>query len=145
MNLRDWQQQMEAVAHCDDIATYHKERGELLSIGAANGWLQRKPDAYFWNSRLYTLKRQILSGQTVHSLKTGKPLLSLADVEARICEGSEELTDAIKLIALNNQRLAANQLKLAMTTAVINLLFENRAELDNEMQPTESEKMEKAS
>jgi len=145
MTLQEWQQQMEGMAHCDDIRTYHKERAELMGVGEANGWLKRKPDGYFWFSRIYTLKRQILNGQTVHSLVTGKPLLSMIDVEKRICQGSGELTEALRMIALNNHRLAANSLKLALTNAVIYLLVEHRAELDNEMQEVEPQKLEKAS
>jgi len=145
VTLQEWQQQMEGMAHCDDIKTYHKERAELMGVGEANGWLQRKPDGYFWFSRIYTLKRQILSGQTVHSLLTGKPLLCMTDVERRICQGSEELTEAIRLIALNNHRLAANSLKLVLNNAVYQLLFEHRADLDNEMQEVEPQKLEKAS
>jgi len=145
MTLQEWQQQMEGMAHCDDIKTYHKERAELMGVGEANGWLQRKPDGYFWFSRIYTLKRQILSGQTVHSLLTGKPLLCMTDVERRICQGSEELTEAIRLIALNNHRLAANSLKLVLNNAVYQLIFEHRADLDNEMQEVEPQKLEKAS
>ena len=145
MTLQEWQQQMEGMAHCDDIRTYHKERAELMGVGEANGWLKRKPDGYFWFSRIYTLKLQILTGHTVHSLATGKPLLSMIDVEKRICQGSEELTEAIRMIALNNHRLAANSLKLALTNAVIYLLVEHRAELDNEMQEVEPQKLEKAS
>lgn len=134
MDIQEWRQRMEAMAHCDDPKIYHQERAELLGIAKTNNWLQRAPECFFWNSRIYSLKTRILKGETIVSLKTGKALLSLADVEARMCRGSEDLTEAVRLMAINEQRLATTHLKRAVITALFELLYEFRAELDHEMQ-----------
>lgn len=134
MNYNDWRLEMEAMAHTDDYAVYRKEHSRLVGIGRANGWLGVAPESFFWSSRIYDLKTKIFNGETVVSLKDGRPLLSLDEVEKRICQGSEDLTEAVRLSALGNHRLAANHLKLCLVYAVHHLLDEYRDELDHERQ-----------
>ena len=134
MNYNDWRIEMEAMAHADRYSDYVKEHARLVGIGEANGWIEAAPPAYFWSSRMYELKHKIFQGETVYSLKDNKPLLSLEDVEKRICQGSEDLTEAVRLSARGNNRLAANHLSLCLLDAVHHLLEEYRDQLDHEKQ-----------